>query len=134
MTPYDHAILSSRDFGGEPEDYIDIHLFIDSSKLYYPFWLHRMFTHNSFFISIVEKVYGPSIEIHRGNFKGKIPTRRIAEEHIKQDLNGFLPSMQNWVEEFKSFVNKTGKKSSWMNNPKESDLKYLKEYYERYRR
>lgn len=133
MTPFDHAVLSSRDFGGEPEDYLEIHLFIDSSKLYYPFWMHRMFTHNSFFIGIVEKVFGGYIEISRGNFQGKIPTRRIAEEHIKQDLNGFLPSMQNWIEELKSTLS-SGQKSFWMNGPKKSDLEYLKNYYEQYRR
>jgi hypothetical protein len=133
MTPFDHAILSSRDFGGEPEDYLEIHLFIDSSKLYYPFWMHRMFTHNSFFIGIVERVFGSYIEIIRGNFQGKIPVRRIAEEHIKQDLNGFLPSMQNWIDELKSTLS-SGQKSSWMNCPKKSDLEYLKNYYEQYRR
>lgn len=131
MTPFDHAILSSRDFGGTPENYIEIHLFMDSSKLYYPFWMHRMFTHNSFFIGIVEKVFGPCLNINEKNFQGKIPTRRIVEEHIKQDLNGFIPSMQNWVEEFKETI-KTGKKSSWMNSPKKSDLEYLKHYYEQY--
>ena len=121
MTPLEHAQLSVRDFKGGVDDYLELHLFIDSSKLYYPFFMHRMFTHNTFFIGICEKIFGAYLTNSDGV---KVAIRRLCEEHIKQDLNGFLPSMQNWVEEYrKAITNK--EKSSWMNSPRKKDLEYL---------
>lgn len=120
MTPHDHSHLMVRDMGGNSKDYDPINFFIDSSKLYYPLPLHRMFTHNTFFISVVEKIFGNFIINSDGI---EIPTRRICEEHFKQDFNGKIPSIQDWVKEVNAKVNG---ESLWMNRPKNKDLEYLK--------
>lgn len=36
MIPYIHAELSAKRFGGVPEDYLDIHELMDSSKAAFP--------------------------------------------------------------------------------------------------
>lgn len=47
--PYIHAISSAKRFGGKPEDYIEIHNLMDSSKGAIPDNRHRALTHNSWF-------------------------------------------------------------------------------------
>ena len=59
MIPYIHAELSAKRFGGVPEDYLDIHELMDSTKAAYPNNAHRTITHNSWFTStILPKVFG----------------------------------------------------------------------------
>lgn len=112
-----------RDFKGKSSDYDELNQFIDSSKLYFPNQLHRMFTHNSFFINVCEKVFG----MYLVNSDGKeIPIRRLCEEHIKQDHNGFIPTMQDWVKELDC---KIPSSKSWVRTPRKKDLDYLTEYY-----
>ena len=89
--PIYHAISAAKKWGGKPEDYIDIHNFMDSSKGALPDNRHRALTHNSWFISVViEKVFGVSFV----NSEGKvISTRDVAELHVLQDYNmKYIPS------------------------------------------
>ena len=96
MSPHEHSLLMTWEFGGTSSDYDEINQLIDSSKLYFPNQLHRLFTHNTFFISICERIFGMYIINSDGL---EIPVRRICEEHIKQDHNGFLPTIQDWIKE-----------------------------------
>lgn len=109
MTPYDHAKSSAKKFGATPECYVDLHLFIDSSKLYFPFWAHRMFSHNSWFIGVCEKVFGPAIKNSENRM---IATRLLCEQHIREDCNNKIPTIQEW---FEAISNK--KQEKWMNGP-----------------
>lgn len=61
--PWKHAESSAKRFGGTPEDYIELHDFMDSSKEVFPDNRHRALTHNSWFIFVVEKVFGHNLEI-----------------------------------------------------------------------
>jgi len=61
--PLIHAQSSARKFGGQPEDYLEIHDFLDSSKAVFPDNRHRALTHNSWFIFVVERVFGHTITI-----------------------------------------------------------------------
>ena len=124
MSPHEHSILHKRDFGGETDDYDKLNQFIDSSKLYFPLPYHRMFSHNTFFISICERVFGMYITNSDGI---EIPVRILCEEHIKQDHNGVLPTLQDWVKELKITLPGGHK---WINNPRKKDLEYLKDYYD----
>src|SRR6478736_2554945 len=55
--PYIHALSSAKKFGGKPEDYIDIHTFMDSSKGTIADNRHRALTHNAWFImTVLERV------------------------------------------------------------------------------
>ena len=90
-----HALSSVNKFGGELEDYLEIHKFMDSSKAAYPGVTHRAILHNAFGIFIIERVFGEVITNCKGR---KIPVRVIAEQHIVEDC-GFIPTVEDWVKD-----------------------------------
>ena len=91
--PWIHAKSSARKFGGTPEDYIDIHQFMDSSKACLPDVRHRAVLHSSFGCFIVEKVFG----IVLTNSDGKeFSPRDIAEQHCLEDM-GTIPTLEDWL-------------------------------------
>lgn len=51
--PHIHAVSSAKHYGGSPDDYLDIHQFMDSSKGAIADNRHRALTHNSWFLSVV---------------------------------------------------------------------------------
>lgn len=93
MKPYYHARLSVKKYGGEIEDYMDIHNFMDSSKSALADVRHRAIMHSSFGCYLVEQIFGVTIE----NSKSKVVNvRDLAEDHILEDL-GFIPSLDKWL-------------------------------------
>lgn len=108
MKPLIHAKLSVKKYGGSVEDYMDIHEFIDSSKIAVPDIRHRAMLHSSWGIYLVEKLFGSYFVNSDGR---DVSTRDIAEEHIQQDL-GFIPTMEDWVKEIplKPWMSSTRKK------------------------
>lgn len=94
MKPYLHGKISSKKFGGKPEDYLKIHDFIDSSKAHFPDMRHRALLHNSFGVYIAEMVFGTNIT----NSEGKlVSVRDVAEYHVIDDL-GRIPTVQDYLE------------------------------------
>jgi hypothetical protein len=83
--PYQHAVSSARKFGGIPEDYVEIHKWFDETKAWVGHSKHRMFRHHS-----------------EGIFEC------VAEQHVKEDCNGYIPSAKEWVTMIAS-----GKPESW---------------------
>ena len=106
--PYIHAESSARKYGGKAEDYLDIHNLMDSSKSVFPDNRHRALTHNSWFIFILEKVFG----VTRVNSAGKTySVRDIGEQHVLEDFGGkFIPSPQDYLQEMEF--------KGWMQNGK----------------
>jgi hypothetical protein len=95
MKPFLHGKVSARKFGGRPEDYQEIHDFLDSSKACFPDMRHRAILHSSFGIFICEKVFGINIE----NSDGKlVSVRDIAEQHVIDDM-GFIPTVENYLKD-----------------------------------
>lgn len=93
MKPYLHAKISAKKFGGVPEDYMDIHNFIDSSKACMPDIRHRAILHSAFGCFLVEQMYGAT----RFNSEGKeYSPRDVAEAHIIEDL-GFIPTVEKYL-------------------------------------
>lgn len=103
--PWIHAESTAKRRGGTPEDYIEIHDFMDSSKAVFPDNRHRALTHNSWFIFIVERVFGHNIV----NSEGKqVSVRDICEQHILEDFGGkFIPAPSDYLEgmEFQPWIN-----------------------------
>ena len=108
--PYIHAISSAKRYGGKPEDYEEIHNFLDSSKSSFPDNRHRAITHNSYFIGIVlERIHfsnaGPMTPDNRFpyiiNSDGKkVFVRDIGEQHVLEDYkNRFIPSVADFLNE-----------------------------------
>jgi hypothetical protein len=94
MKPYLHGLVSVKHFGGVPEDYQEIHDFIDSSKAAMPDMRHRAILHSAFGIYIVEKVFGINIT----NADGKlVSVRDIAERHVIDDM-GRIPTIQDYLD------------------------------------
>jgi len=128
MIPFIHAELSAKRFGGVPEDYLDIHELMDSSKAAFPNNAHRVLTHNSWFVvTILPKVFGHQ----RTNSAGKkYNVKDVGEYHILEDFRmKFIPSVQDYLENLVV--------QPWMNNgmgsPNRCQLMFKnKEEIERY--
>lgn len=117
MTPFEHSVLSVRDFGGKTDDYLKIHEFIDQSKFQTTDFRHRAFLHNTMGISICEQVFGAAIENEDGN---QISVREIARRHIIQDCS-CVPTGKEVLDSLSDGT--FGK----YNKPLQRDLKYLKQ-------
>lgn len=105
--PYIHAVSSAKRFGGKPEDYLEIHNLMDSSKATICDNRHRALTHNAWFIgTILERIFGVTFVNSDGC---TISTRDIGEQHVAEDFRGrFIPSAQDYLAEMEM--------KGWMNN------------------
>ena len=93
--PYQHAVSSSRKWGGKPEEYLKYHEWFDETKAWIGHSKHRMFRHHSEGIFECEKTFGSSFI----NSDNKIVyTRYVGEQHVKEDCNNYIPSAKEWVD------------------------------------
>jgi hypothetical protein len=89
-----HAESSVRRFGGAVSDYQAIHDWIDATKETFCDFRHRALRHHSQGVFEAERVFGTMIV----NSDGKsVPVRYIAEQHIKEDCGGIVPSVADWL-------------------------------------
>ena len=114
MKPYLHAKNSAKRWGGVPEDYLEIHNFMDSTKSAHASVKHRAILHNSFGIFLAEKVFGINLTIlvqdgEKHLIPKKVSVRDIAEQHVIEDL-GTIPSLDDWL--------KAMTLETWMGGPK----------------
>ncbi len=94
MKPYVHAKNSVKRYGGVVEDYMPIHDWFDSTKSAYANFQHRAILHNSFGCFLAEQLFGTTIT----NSDGKVVSvRDIAEDHVKEDCAGRIPTIQDWL-------------------------------------
>jgi hypothetical protein len=87
-----HAKSSAHNWGGDWEQYLPIHEFIDSSKQFVGDFGHRALLHSTWGCFLVEQMFGPVWTVG----KREIPVREIAERHIIEDL-GWLPSPGDYL-------------------------------------
>lgn len=116
--PYIHAQSSAKKFGGEWEDYIEIHEFMDSSKVVVADNRHRALTHNSWFIgTVIPRVFG---EVFQRKSDGvNVSSRDIAEQHVAEDFgNKFIPSAGDYINEIEY--------KDWMQNGHGAPPSYAK--------
>ncbi len=91
--PWHHAERSARLFGGQAEDYLEIHNWFDESKAHMPDLRHRALRHHSEGIFLCERIFGVTI----ANSDGKqVPVRLLGEQHVKDDL-GWVPTVKDWL-------------------------------------
>lgn len=111
--PWIHAMASAKKFGGKPEDYIEIHNLMDSSKGCIGDARHRALTHNSWFVAAdgpLERIFGVVIKNSEGR---SVSVRDIGEQHILEDFGmRFIPTPQDYLQEMESVP--------WMNNERDS--------------
>ncbi len=104
--PHQHAESSAKKFGGQMQDYLEIHVLLDSSKMAFADNRHRALTHNSWFINhIIPKIFGDTITNSDGEVISVID---IAEQHVLEDFNyHFIPTAQDYLTQMS--------KTSWLN-------------------
>lgn len=125
MNSWYHAKSSAKKWGGRPEDYIEIHEMIDSSKKIIGDVRHRSMYHHTEGIWLCQKIFGrtitvggkravpidfsfhvmgnpeptvvPSFEYEDYGPIRQVPVRLIAELHVEQDL-GWIPSPKDYID------------------------------------
>lgn len=123
MNSYYHAKASARKWGGTPDQYIEIHEFIDSSKRIIGDVRHRSMYHHTEGVWLCQRIFGrtitvggrvpiapeltllesdeattrPAFEYEDHGPIRQVPVRLIAELHIEQDL-GWLPSPKDYID------------------------------------
>jgi uncharacterized protein DUF6915 len=95
MKPLQHARIAAHRYGGEWEDWITIHDWIDRSKAIFPSMQHRMFLHSDFGEWLAVRVYDEAI---RSKFGTVIPTRDLFPDHQMEDL-GRVVTLAEWLRE-----------------------------------
>ena len=86
---YHHAVSSARRFGGQADDYIAIHAWLDRSKEIVADFRHRALRHHAEGCFAAEAVFGVTLTNSDGR---EVPVRLIAEQHIVEDLGRNRPS------------------------------------------
>jgi hypothetical protein len=94
--PWHHALSSAKRFGGNPEDYLEIHQWFDQTKAHMPDVRHRAVLHSSFGIFLCEQVFGVTITASSGR---EVPVRLVGEQHVMDDLGGHIPTLQDWLQD-----------------------------------
>ena len=105
--PLIHSKSSVKRWGGNVEDYIEIHELLDSPKVTMNNNTARMMTHNIWFCyHIIPKIFGYNIV----NSDGKnVDTVDIAMLHVAEDFrHKFIPTVQDYLKHMDV--------QPWMNN------------------
>jgi hypothetical protein len=92
--PMHHATSSASRFGGKPEDYQAIHNWLDATKEVMCDFRHRALRHHSQGVFEAERVFGMTIQNSDGT---RVPVRYVAEQHIKEDCGGIVPTVSDWL-------------------------------------
>lgn len=100
-TSWIHAQTSARHFkAGKPEDFIDIHEWIDQFKQSNADIRHRAFLHNSQGPWMAQDVFGHVRSVEKWPLGSgemvELSVREIVESHIIEDL-GWVPSPADWA-------------------------------------
>jgi len=91
--PYHHAVSSAKKFGGEPDEYLKYHEWLDASKSHMADFRHRALRHHSEGIFMLDALFGPTLTLSTGR---TLPVRFIGEQHVLEDL-GRIPTVQDWL-------------------------------------
>jgi len=94
MKPILHAKSSVRKWGGEPEDYVMIHDYMDYSKAFWPDVRHRIAMHHSLGCWMVEDRFGHELINSSGK---RFSPRDVAEQHCLED-HGTILTFRRWLQ------------------------------------
>lgn len=95
MKPLQHARITAHRYGGEWQDWIAIHDWIDRSKMIFPSMQHRMFLHSDFGEWLTIKIHGDSIKARDGTV---VSTGDLFRDHQVEDLGRVVP-LSEWLRE-----------------------------------
>lgn len=89
-----HSVSSVNSFGGAPEDYHELHRWMDRSRSGTDKLLHRMLAHHTQGIQDAVALFGDTITNSKGR---QVPTSLLAHQHVVEDL-GFVPTLDHYIE------------------------------------
>ena len=115
MKPFLHAKASVKRYGGVPEDYIEVHEFLDESKAHHADMRHRALLHNSFGCYLAARLFGDkngNITISTGK---QVSVRDLCEEHIIEDM-GRIPAVTEYFQGMPFY--------DWLGGPKRKVTRY----------
>lgn len=118
----DHAKISARKFGGMPKDYMHLHKLMDSTKHHFPHYMHRVFSHNTWFVQVLDDLLGPTIT---NSDNQEISVRDILHAHLREDHSDVAPTIQDWLENLRLEPTEKGKR--WVNRPDPKELYWLQQ-------
>jgi hypothetical protein len=95
MKPLQHARITAHRYGGEWQDWIAIHDWIDRSKMIFPSMQHRMFLHSDFGEWLTIKIHGDSIKASDGTV---VSIGDLFRDHQVEDLGRVVP-LSEWLRE-----------------------------------
>jgi hypothetical protein len=93
MTPWKHALSSASHFGGEADEYVEIHNWFDETKAHTGDWTHRALRHHAAGIEEAIRTFGHSIRLKMGR---SVAVKEVAERHIIEDC-GYIPTIAHWL-------------------------------------
>ena len=92
--PIDHAKKSASIWGGDPKEYLHIHQWLDDTKQTFSDFRHRALRHHSYGIFEAAKALGESFTNSIGK---EVYTKYVCEQHIKEDCDGKIPTVEDWL-------------------------------------
>ncbi len=95
MKPLQHAEITAHRYGGDWQDWIAIHNWIDRSKAIWPSMQHRIFLHSDFGEWLAVKIHGEAVSSKSG---GAISARNLFRDHQVEDL-GRVVTLSEWLRE-----------------------------------
>jgi hypothetical protein len=96
--PHFHSESSVRLFGGAVADYMPIHDWLDATKETFADFRHRALRHHAQGIFEAERVFGKTLVNSDGRH---VPVRYVAEQHVKEDCGGRIPSVADWLSQIR---------------------------------
>jgi hypothetical protein len=96
MNIWKHCLLSQHKFGGQPADFLPVHRFLDSSKLFCFHPRHRLLLHHTVGIEWATELLG---DILTTSDNRQVLVRDVAAAHCQEDLSGRVPTLAEWLAE-----------------------------------
>lgn len=95
MKPLQHARITAHRYGGQWQDWIALHDWVDRSKMIFPSMQHRMFLHSDFGEWLTVQIHGESIAAADGTV---VATRELFRDHQVEDVGRVVP-LAEWLRE-----------------------------------
>ncbi len=95
MKPLQHARITAHRYGGEWQDWIRLHDWIDRSKMIFPSMQHRMFLHSDFGEWLTIQIHGEFVEAADSTV---VATRELFRDHQVEDVGRVVP-LSEWLRE-----------------------------------
>lgn len=90
--PQVHARSSARKFGGRWQEFIEVHSFMDSSKLHFAKATHRALLHHEYGVELAIGIFGDC-----GRLPGTLAAiKDIVSQHLAEDFTKEVPTVADW--------------------------------------